>query len=344
MTALSHTQLPETVCKGLDLSCFDPLDLRALYPDLQRRYLHFTPYEKQPLIELITKKLTRDFAMENGFIFSSMKAAYTHYFLSVMDKQCLFFLDRYADPQVFHMLKQAGRKVIIFEHCRTDDLKTHLKDLNSSSLQKVIFSSSFFSSTGKHSDLKQMGRLAREYGAFLAIDDSSTFGLSGMGFLGEATSYPDISLLFSAPPSALLFSLSFVCVDKCFHLDNLANKIKVPSIAKLHMLYELISLLPSMQEERYQVLKHTHRLKKLFRNFLWQVDASSMPSCSLTLNSSSLFEKVAGRLEKQGIATARPNLTPSFLTYAPTLLLHLNSSLTSSDVDAIFDCFNSAVK
>ncbi|PCI77559.1 hypothetical protein COB21_02935 [Candidatus Aerophobetes bacterium] len=340
---MSALQTPKPVdteqTTKLDLSCFDPLCLRKFYPQLQKTYLHFTPYSKAEILKLIESKLCLDFAAENALMFNSLQSAYHHFLLKVFPPNTIFLTDRYTCHEVFKFLKNHGRKVIVFEHNHTPDLAKHLTLLGKNSPTKVILTSTFYPSTGKSCDLNHIATLAKTSGGYLLVDDSASLGLSGMNSMGETSMAPGIDLVFSSLPASLSFSSCFVCVNSSFDLSTHLEEIKSPTTAKLHMFYELLSILPSLTRERTHVNKLAAHLKELLSSHPWDIPSNNYPSLAISLNSSSLFSTTVSNLQKQGIVIPESAAKNSFLNYTSTLFFFLNSSLSPIDIEKIFSCF-----
>ncbi len=133
----------------------------------------------------------------------------------------------------------------------------------------IILVESISSTTGKITNLKQLGTLSKALRAFLIVDDTNSFSAMGRHGLGLASTIPGIDLVFGSFGKTFGNYASYVLSSNQVKDFVLTSS---PSIASATNLSPLIlgfvkaslDLLPTMGEKRALLSKNTKLFRELF--------------------------------------------------------------------------------
>lgn len=139
------------------------------------------------LYKKLEQKLSDFVELEDTIIFPSCYQANNGLFISIIGKEDLVIVDRYAHSSLVQGIKAAGCKIRPFLHNNTDHLQGILK--RSSNFRQVfVVTESVFSTDGSIAPFKEIVDLCEEYNAIPIIDDSHGIGIlgkTGKGILEE---------------------------------------------------------------------------------------------------------------------------------------------------------------
>jgi 8-amino-7-oxononanoate synthase len=90
----------------------------------------------------------------------------------------VIFSDQYNHASIINGIKLSGCAVEVYRHVDTSDLQTRLAKY-SKERRKLIVSDGVFSRDGDIAPLQQIAELAREYNAYIYLDDAHAIGILG---------------------------------------------------------------------------------------------------------------------------------------------------------------------
>jgi len=162
--------------------------------------------------------------------------------------------------------------MIRFHHNDLNHLESLLKKDITSYAPKFIIVESVYSMDGDQADLSSLIQLAKQYQAFLYVDDAHSTGLLGKSGWGSATDFSsDIPLIMGTFSKALGSFGGYVGCSQTLR-DFFINKCKgliystglPPAI--LGAISASIELMPALDLERDKVFRHAKKVREFFIN------------------------------------------------------------------------------
>ena len=227
------------------------------------------------------------------------------------------FADRLIHASMYQGLRSAGVRCTRFAH---NDL-SHLKELLQRSGDtdfRLILTESVFSMDGDLAPLSELQKLAKEYDAWLYVDEAHATGVFGSHGQGLAATEEN-TLIMGTCSKALGSFGGFLCCSAVFK-DYLINK--APSLiyatalppAVLGSIQAALSLLPSLDKEREYLLSNAAIFRKYCLSLGFDTGESHSQIVPLILGKAEDALSLSSALEELGVnvgAIRPPTVPPS---------------------------------
>jgi len=188
----------------------------------------------------------------------------------VLGHRPIVFCDKWCHSSLISSVRQFA-DMHRFRHNDLNHLQEFL-DVYSNSLQpKFIIIESLYSMDGDHINMEQVTQLAKQFNAFLYVDDAHSVGMEGPEGWGYASSYSDqIDIIMGTFSKGLGSFGSYIACSETLK-DYLVNKCKglIYSTALpmpvLGAISAAIDLVPTLQESRTKVRDYTKKILTFFQ-------------------------------------------------------------------------------
>ena len=264
----------------------------------------------------VEEKLADLVGKETALLFPSAYNAHKQILSTLMNNRCLIFIDRFCHHGLIQAAIGSGAQVFRYEHNNLEQLRSLLEKTSSAS-QRWIITESLFGIDGEEADLKKIGEVADQYGAFTYVDDSHSVGLMGKHGMGLASHRSGIDVVFgsfgkqSGTFGAYLASpFLFRNYLLAFNPEFLETTMLPP--AGLGAISGSLDLIPDMHVERQKVDILSQALRDLLRDHHWDVGSGTSHLVPLICSKESECLKLSNALLKADIlaTTLRPPLVP----------------------------------
>ena len=254
---------------------------------------------------------------------------------SVLGAEPLVFADRLNHASMHFGCAAAGVREIRYRHgdaAHLDELLSQYRD----DRPRFILTESVFSMDGDIAPLAEIGRLAREHGAILIVDDAHATGILGevgCGVSGEA------DIVIGTFSKALGSFGAYVASSEMMR-DYLVNRCSgliystAPPPPVLGAVDAALDLLPSLDAERAHVATLAERLRRGARSLGIDTGASATQIVPLVAGDNHAALSLGKVLRESGVfATAiRPPTVP---VGTARVRLAVTAAHTEADVDAL---------
>jgi 8-amino-7-oxononanoate synthase len=134
-----------------------------------------------PLYEALEARLARLKGTADACVFGSGYLANTGIIPALVGRGDLVLIDELAHACLWAGARLSGATVVPFAHNNLDDLRALLLERRAGHGYTLILTDGVFSMDGDLAPLPALGRLAREYQAWLMADDAHGIGVVGQG-------------------------------------------------------------------------------------------------------------------------------------------------------------------
>jgi 8-amino-7-oxononanoate synthase len=134
-----------------------------------------------PLYEALEARLARLKGTTASCVFGSGYLANTGIIPALVGRGDLVLIDELAHACLWAGARLSGATVVPFAHNNLDDLRALLRERSTGHGHTLILTDGVFSMDGDLAPLPALGRLAREYQAWLMADDAHGIGVVGQG-------------------------------------------------------------------------------------------------------------------------------------------------------------------
>jgi len=244
----------------------------------------------------------------------------------VLGTEPLIFCDKHCHVSM-QIAGQSVGKLQRFHHNDLAHLQTLLEKNKHSYQPRFILVESFYSMDGDAADLPALIALAKEYGAFLYVDDAHAVGMYGHNGFGKAVDYTqDIPFIMGTFSKACGSFGAYIGCSKITR-EYLINRCKglIYSTGLSPMILGAISaaieLLPQLTVERQQVLKQADQLRNFLKNQQLNVGNSTGHIVPWIIGDSKRTLHMATLLEERGIlavAIQPPSVQHSLIRFCVT--------------------------
>lgn len=225
---------------------------------------------------------------------------------AILGREPQVFCDRLCHASLM-MGSRYHARMLRFRHNDVNHLRQLLERNSNSDVPKFILVESLYSMDGDFSDLKKIIDLAREFNAFLYVDDAHAVGVYGPNGWGKAAEYPEgIDLIMGTFSKALGSYGAYVACSTEIK-DYLINKCKglIYSTALpppvLGAIEAAIDLLPTLEKERQILLSQSESLREFFRAERMNHGASRSHIIPWIIGDAEQALKISAMLETEGI-------------------------------------------
>lgn len=289
--------------------------------------------------------------MEAACIFSSgwqanatLVPALAQLSLAAMGAAPTLIVDKFIHASLYHGCAAAGVRPVRFRHNDMEHLESLLQKADSPGL-KIILTESVFSMDGDRADMAALGALARQYGAFLCVDEAHATGILGPDGKGLADGQADLIIgTFSKAlggMGAFVASSSAVCrwlVNKgAGYIYSTA-----PSPLVLGAVEAALDLLPQMDATRKHVAALAERFRQHMHHARLETGPSSTQIVPVVVGSERMALTLSRMVEDAGflaIAIRPPTVPPG----GCRLRVVLHGNHTETQVDQLAQVLKDAV-
>jgi 8-amino-7-oxononanoate synthase len=134
-----------------------------------------------PLYEALEERLARLKGTAAACVFGSGYLANTGIIPALVGRGDLVLIDEFAHACLWAGARLSGATVVPFGHNDLDDLRALLGERRNGHGRTLILTDGVFSMDGDLAPLPALGRLARDYDAWLMADDAHGIGVTGQG-------------------------------------------------------------------------------------------------------------------------------------------------------------------
>lgn len=225
---------------------------------------------------------------------------------TILGAEPLIFCDKACHASIYAGLSRI-EKFNRFHHNDLDHLTVLLEKNAASTQPKFIIAESVYSMDGDQTNLQRLVEIAEKYQAVLYIDDAHAIGIYGPSGWGKAADLgPKIDLIIGTFSKALgSFGAYLGCsqalreymIHRCKGLIY-STALSPPILGAISAAMEL---LPSMDEQRQQVLRFSNLLRNFFDEEQLSYGQSDTHIVPWIIGSADQTRLAAQLLEEQGI-------------------------------------------
>lgn len=150
----------------------------------------------------LEKEIAKFFGFEDAILYGSCFDANTGLFETILKEGDAVFSDELNHASIIDGIRLCKAERFRYKHSDLSDLETQLKSAGDRR-RKLIVTDGIFSMDGETAKLAQISKLAKEYGALLAVDDSHGSGAVGKTGRGSIEGIDGIDILTSTFGKAL---------------------------------------------------------------------------------------------------------------------------------------------
>ncbi len=252
------------------------------------------------------------------------------------------FSDRLVHASMHQGCAAAGARQIRFRHNDLDHLEELLDTRGEAAPARFILTESIFSMDGDSVDMHRLTALARQYDAFLVVDEAHATGASGPKGAGLSAHVPGgVDLVMGTFSKAMGSAGAYVAGSQllCDYLVNHCGGFifsTAPPPGNLGAIDAALDLVPQMETAR----QHLARISQQLRDGLHLLGMETGPSDShivpAMIGDATATVRLSERLAKAGIMAAaiRPPTVPQGTS---RLRLVLRATHQSADIDQLLN-------
>lgn len=249
------------------------------------------------------------------------------------------FSDALNHASIIHGARAARCPVEVFRHNDLDHL-VHLLARHGAG-RKLILTESVFSMDGDRADLAALVQLAERHGAALYVDEAHATGVLGPQGRGLAAECGGVDVVMGTLGKAFGAFGAYIAGSRAL-IDWLVNRcpgfIYTTALppAVLGAVDAALDLVPAMDAERTQLMRHAQRLRELLAQRNYDTLGSTTQIVPAVIGSAQDALAAAQSLEDAGVLTVaiRPPTVPDGTS---RLRLTLSSRLDENDMQRLLD-------
>ncbi|WP_339261433.1 8-amino-7-oxononanoate synthase [Lysinibacillus sp. FSL K6-3209] len=256
---------------------------------------------------------------EAAIVFSSGYLANVGVISSVMKTGDTIFSDAWNHASIIDGCRLSKAKTIVYEHADMADLERKLRQSYGDG-KKLIVTDGVFSMDGDIAPLPKIVELAKEYKAYIMIDDAHATGVLGKGGRGTADYFglkEEIDFTVGTLSKAIGAEGGFVStssIAKNYLLNNARSFIFQTALSPsaIEAAREGISIIQNEPERRKQLLKNAQYLRLKLEESGFVIKEGETPIISLIIGVSHEAMQFSAKLMDEGvfIPAIRPPTVP----------------------------------
>lgn len=256
---------------------------------------------------------------EAAIVFSSGYLANVGVISSVMKAGDTIFSDAWNHASIIDGCRLSKAKTIVYEHVDMVDLERKLRQSHGDGM-KFIVTDGVFSMDGDIAPLPKIVELAKEYKAYIMIDDAHATGVLGNDGCGTADYFglkDEIDFTVGTLSKAIGAEGGFVStssIAKNYLLNNARSFIFQTALSPsaIEAAREGISIIQNEPERRKQLLKNARYLRLKLEESGFVMKEGETPIISLIIGSSHEAMQFSAKLLDEGvfIPAIRPPTVP----------------------------------
>ena len=256
---------------------------------------------------------------EAAIVFSSGYLANVGVISSVMKAGDTIFSDAWNHASIIDGCRLSKAKTIVYEHADMVDLERKLRQSHGDGM-KLIVTDGVFSMDGDIAPLPKIVELAKEYKAYIMIDDAHATGVLGNDGRGTADYFglkEEIDFTVGTLSKAIGAEGGFVStssIAKNYLLNNARSFIFQTALSPsaIEAAREGISIIQNEPERRKQLLKNAQYLRLKLEESGFVIKEGETPIISLIIGGSHEAMQFSAKLMDEGvfIPAIRPPTVP----------------------------------
>ncbi|OEC00892.1 8-amino-7-oxononanoate synthase [Lysinibacillus sphaericus] len=256
---------------------------------------------------------------EAAIVFSSGYLANVGVISSVMKAGDTIFSDAWNHASIIDGCRLSKAKTIVYEHADMVDLERKLRQSHGDGM-KLIVTDGVFSMDGDIAPLPKIVELAKEYKAYIMIDDAHATGVLGNDGRGTADYFglkEEIDFTVGTLSKAIGAEGGFVSMSsiaKNYLLNNARSFIFQTALSPsaIEAAREGISIIQNEPERRKQLLKNAQYLRLKLEESGFVIKEGETPIISLIIGGSHEAMQFSAKLMDEGvfIPAIRPPTVP----------------------------------
>lgn len=257
-------------------------------------------------------------------------------------KNCDIFMDRLCHASLIDGAILVGARLNRFQHNDLEHLERLLKNSDKS---KIIVTESIFSMDGDSSDLVNLVKIAKQYDAFLIIDEAHATGIfgNGRGLAHQLSIDKDIHLSVGTFSKALGSLGGYLCADKIVidYLVNFARPLIFTTALPPSVLAANLAALRFIKENPslgLSLLKASSDIREYLKSLGFDTLNSSSQIIPIVLGDSKRALMAQDVLSDMGIFVAAIR-EPTVPKNSARLRISLRSDLTADELEFIKQVF-----
>ncbi|MCQ6276062.1 8-amino-7-oxononanoate synthase [Bacillus sp. V3B] len=292
----------------------------------------------------LEEKIARFKQTEAALLFSSGFLANVGVLSSLPEKGDVILSDQFNHASIIDGCRLSKADTVVYNHIDMNHLEEKLKE-TASYQRRFIVTDGVFSMDGTIAPLDQMVRLAKQYDAYVIVDDAHATGV--LGEKGRGTSeyfgvYPDV--VIGTLSKAIGTEGGFVAGSKVL-IDFLLNHARTfifqtampPSIcAASHTALEIIE---ESNEKRQLLFSNVNKIKNSLEEMGYKVKGDLTPIIPVIIGDPKDAVIFAEKLQENGIyaPAIRPPTVPNGES---RIRLTVTSAHGSKEIDYLLECFH----
>lgn len=297
-----------------------------------------------PCFDPVEEKLAELKGTEKTLIFNSGFQTNISILPVLTDNKSLILSDRLNHNSLIQGALLSNCKVIRYrhnDHGHLKELLTQNRDKNFSRI--LIVTESVFSMDGDQSDIESLARLAKEFNAFLVIDEAHATGVLGPHGMG-LTCGKKVDLVIGTFGKACgAFGAYVACSSEIReYLINCCSGFVYSTAlppSTVGAIDAAIELIPKMESERRKLLQKAQFLRTSLNNLGWDTGKSSTQIIPVIVGDEQKTMELSAFLEENGIL-AVPIRPPSVKKGSSRIRIALTATHTWNHIENLVKIFS----
>lgn len=281
---------------------------------------------------------------EDALIFPSGFQANISVFKTLCDSEDIIIADKSAHSSLIEGALMSSATLRFFPFNDTSALEEILK-VSQDYRMRFIVVEGLYSTEGASTPLDEVNRLAREYKAFIILDDAHGVGVLGKEGRGVMEKYDifDVDLISGSLGKAIgCFGGFLAGKEKIidffrYRLSSYIYSTALPPSVAAGCICSL-DLIPRLTDRRKKIERYKDRLYESLSDMGYNLTPATSPLFSVIFENTSKTLKVTKALFERGVY-GTPFLPPSVPKESPRIRLIPNANLKKEDIEEVIAVF-----
>ena len=264
--------------------------------------------------------LARFLSKEAALVFSSGYHANTGIIPALLGVGDIVFFDRLSHASIIDGVRLSGATFSAFHHNDMNDLSARLKKSRSKGRRALVVTEGFFSMDGDRPPLKDVVRLAREWDAWVYLDEAHSLGVTGpegKGLAAEEGLLGEIDVHVGTLSKTLGSQGGFVAGSRLL-VDTLISRCRslayttalAPANAAAAL--QALRLLPDLTDSRQELSHASDLIRSALKAMEYNCLQSASPIVPVLVGSVEATRTLSDYLLSQGffVPSIRPPTVP----------------------------------
>jgi 8-amino-7-oxononanoate synthase/acyl carrier protein len=289
-------------------------------------------------------KISEFLKQEDALVFPSGFQANISVFKTLCDSEDIIIADKSAHSSLIEGALMSSAALRFFPFNNTSALEEILK-ISQDYRMRFIVVEGLYSTEGTSTPLDEVNRLAREYNAFIVLDDAHGVGVLGKEGRGVMEKYDifDVDLISGSLGKAVgCFGGFLAGKEKIidffrYRLSSYIYSTALPPSVAAGCIFS-IDLIPRLSDRREKIERYKERLYGSLSHMGYNLTPATSPLFSVIFENTSKTLKVTKALFERGVY-GTPFLPPSVPKESPRIRLIPNASLKEEDIEEVIAVF-----